>query len=685
MSRLIGDRQIADVAGCNRGLGMGWRAHLKNLARACAATVLATLCFPGWASCIDPTRVSHSQRIVTVGAAVQNEVVALPDTLNLQQRSPATQLRYWIDTSSCADTGAALYVFRVGAPYRAYTHTQTASGISRVYAVPWLPSASWADALIERLPTHVRNGRTPAVYTLPAGTQGFELELTAQPYMVTGLTTVLIGPAQPLATRQARDYDGLSRGSDLVAGISIFIGLIAIFLSWRRPLDQGLRWFAMGCAVWGLRNLLYINATLPGNGHAIELFLSVGVVFCGVSMALSALYATAQARPAPVKRLNRALLVVVVASAFSLFIPALAMPTRLFSFLLTMVAMGGVAWVLFRSPAHALGVSRRVQHVMAWAMLAQVVAGGHDFGIVLGLRPPDSPAVAFWGFTGLVLALAVLSGTRIVAALGRAENTAAELEQRVAEKNAALQQSFAAVREADLITERRYARAQERERLNREMHDGLGAQLITALRGVERGALDKNQVVEALQQGLDELRLLMDASDLGRSLHGALLAWRNRWEDRLQAVGITLEWHLDPALEDVELGGDTTLHIMRVLQEATTNVVKHANASLLQIDASRDGNSLSLTVIDNGTSLPTATQTTDKLADKGRGLRNMHRRAGHIGATLEIKSRERPLRGTQIRLLLAFSSEEQISASPSEYPVERRNLAHNRRAGEASR
>ncbi len=632
---------------------MVWLATLKKAAGWGLAIGLLVMANWSWAGCTEPALVQQAKRSSAADDAQLRVLVALPDTLNLQQRRPDAQLRYWIDTSACAAAPAALYVYRIGAPYRAYAHITDATGTRRIYLDPWLPTTGWTDRLLERLPSHVHNGRTPTVYALPIGTRQLELELTAMPFIPTGLTTVLLGPVLPLATRQSQDYDGLSRSSDMVAGISSFIGLVAILLSLRRPQDRGLRWFAMGCAVWGLRNLLYINATLPGTGHGAELFLSVGVVFCGVSMGLSALYATTLAQARLVRGLLNALLLVLTASALSLWLPLLAMPTRLFSFLLTMVAMGSVAWVLLRSPAQAEGVSPRVQHLLGWALLAQVAAGGHDFGIVLGLRPPDSPAVAFWGFTGLVVAMAVLSGARVVAALGRAENTNSELEQRVAEKNAALQTSYAAVREAELQTERRQARTQERERLNREMHDGLGAQLITALRGVERGALSKEQVADALQQGLDELRLLMDASDLGRSLHGALLAWRNRWEDRLLAVGIALEWQLDPALEAVELGSDTTLQIMRILQEATTNVVKHAGASLLQVNASLAHDNLVLQISDNGCGLPPVLDCATS-AGKGRGLRNMRQRCEQFGGTLQVEPLRPPQTGTSVRLTLAI-------------------------------
>jgi signal transduction histidine kinase len=195
------------------------------------------------------------------------------------------------------------------------------------------------------------------------------------------------------------------------------------------------------------------------------------------------------------------------------------------------------------------------------------------------------------------------------------------------------------------------ALAAERARMNREMHDGLGAQLITALRGVERGAFNKEQVAQLLQDGLDELRLLMDASDFSRSLHGALAAWRNQWDARLGAMGITLRWHIDPALEHLSLTADITLHVMRVLQEAVTNAVKHGKASAIEVTAHRATEpALLLTVQDDGCGI--ALEPTGAARPRGRGLVNMQQRATQMGASLQVQALTAPLHGTRVSLSL---------------------------------
>jgi signal transduction histidine kinase len=208
--------------------------------------------------------------------------------------------------------------------------------------------------------------------------------------------------------------------------------------------------------------------------------------------------------------------------------------------------------------------------------------------------------------------------------------------------------------------QRQQALASERARIMREMHDGLGAQLMTALRGVERGGMDKLQMAQALQEGLDELRLLMDSSDNDQPLQAALANWRNRWDARLATVGLALRWEMDDGLDHVALPGDTVLQIMRVLQEATANVIKHAQASevlvraVVQADPHHPGErALLLQVIDNGVGLSgdASGAAVNRASGAGRGLGNMRQRAMLIGASVATESRS-DASGAQVTLRL---------------------------------
>jgi signal transduction histidine kinase len=197
---------------------------------------------------------------------------------------------------------------------------------------------------------------------------------------------------------------------------------------------------------------------------------------------------------------------------------------------------------------------------------------------------------------------------------------------------------------------REQAQATERSRITREIHDGIGAQLMTALRGVERGALSQDQISQSLQDGLDELRLLMDSADIGSDLHGALIAWRNRWEPRLNALQLTLDWHMADVVEQVKLPQEVVLQIIRILQESVANVVKHAYASKIEVAVAVQTGKLVLRISDNGVGLPA-----EQASVASRGMKNMKQRAEQIGANYSIQKIEAPAHGTQVELSLTRS------------------------------
>jgi signal transduction histidine kinase len=190
-----------------------------------------------------------------------------------------------------------------------------------------------------------------------------------------------------------------------------------------------------------------------------------------------------------------------------------------------------------------------------------------------------------------------------------------------------------------------------REQLMRDMHDGLGAQLMSALRGVERGAMPREQVLQALQDSLDDLRLLMDSTDMGRELTGALAAWRSRWSPRLESLGIAMAWEVDHALDTLPLPPDTVLQIMRIVQEATVNTVKHAQAQHMILRAvlaqSPNQRTLLIEIQDDGVGLFAQAKRPG-----ARGLLNMVSRAQQTGAQLSVTELSTPLHGTRVTLRL---------------------------------
>lgn len=179
---------------------------------------------------------------------------------------------------------------------------------------------------------------------------------------------------------------------------------------------------------------------------------------------------------------------------------------------------------------------------------------------------------------------------------------------------------------------------EERERLTRDVHDGLGGQLLSLLVQVRAGRLSNNEIEKELSACLEDLRLIVDSLDVGNEdLASLLQTFRARSAPQLDAVQINLTWSVDEdAISGFKFSTEKTLSLFRLLQEAVSNTVRHANASNLAISITSDEKShkIKITVADDGVGIPPDV----KDQTIGRGLKNMRDRAIQIGGILKIEN-----------------------------------------------
>ncbi len=183
--------------------------------------------------------------------------------------------------------------------------------------------------------------------------------------------------------------------------------------------------------------------------------------------------------------------------------------------------------------------------------------------------------------------------------------------------------------EAQRLLLREHSRQEERQRLLQDIHDGFGSQLASARLRIEHGDLGQDEIAAVLRECLDDLYLVVDTmNEEDKTLAAALADYRYRCDTRLAGQALQLQWRID--VEDCPpLGQRTTLHILRLLQEALNNALKHARASRIALQAVfRPDRTLTLCVSDDGVGLPNPVQP-------GKGMSSMRRRAREIGATLE--------------------------------------------------
>ena len=599
------------------------------------------------AACTAPAPVVHAERIISrAGQPDRLERVQLPDWLGVGDRTEASHVRYRIDVSACANQPAAtLWLYRLGAVYAVRDGAQR-QPLAQLTAGGRLQLEDVLGPLAQIDPP-VYNGRIPSLFELPPGARQVEIELLTLPYFPSGLVAAELGPAPALVQRQAVALESVVAFADAASGVVLVLGGLALLLWTQRRSDHALLWLAVACGLWGVRGVAYYGPVVPMDPTWFEQFNPLNVLLASMALTASVL----------------SLLQLLTRARYRLLLGA----TGVCVLALVAATLAGRGGLQARSACQAVGfvmvtslipaVWRARSRLVPWqapAFIATLVAllacALHDLLVVAGVLSVKGQAWVFWGFVVMLISFAGISGQYVVSTLNRAERSNEELERHVARKTQELEQSYAQLRE----NEREAARTQERERLLREMHDGLGAQLMTALRAVERGALGPHEVAASLQDGLDELRMLMDSSDMGGYLPGALAAWRNRWDARIAAAGIQLHWHIDESVDDAQLPGDTALHLLRILQEAATNVVKHAKARHLHFDARVKGEGaareLCITIADDGQGLPEGGARAGS-----RGLDNMRHRARQIGARLAIGAPPAG-RGTLLALQLPISS-----------------------------
>lgn len=187
-----------------------------------------------------------------------------------------------------------------------------------------------------------------------------------------------------------------------------------------------------------------------------------------------------------------------------------------------------------------------------------------------------------------------------------------------------------------LQIERERLLLEQRERIMREMHDGVGGQLVSVLSMVQRGRSTPDEIAEGLRRILDEMDFIVDSMESTRDGLPALLdRLRARLEPLLRRTGIDMEWRIDPRSPLDSFDPKRSLHCVRIVQEAVTNVIRHARASRIVIAIAPDdvdGSTTTIEISDDGIGGEPA------ITDDGRGMRNMLDRAGEIGGTIRFES-----------------------------------------------
>ena len=536
----------------------------------------------------------------------------------------------------------ALFIPRVGNQVEVRVSGQVVArlGILGDAASDWAKGPTWITI--------------PASLVNPDKPTALDIEVTTQADRWGGLSNVHFGPESVVQPVWRSNYNWRQTASVVIVLALALVGVIAAGLWWRQR-DAGAA--TMGDkqteGLYGMFALIALFGIVRMGDRLLPVPPLPWPLWGGVTAAAFAAHILLMARfcletvgeRTPWVRtgfwLFLAASVIAALAAFLLHQPSL------WTWTLAACTLPGLV-VLYQVVRHTWLERSRENLLMCIAGVLVILAGVRD---LVQVRIADSGSLTFSIMPHAVFVLVMIMGWIIVERYSQQvrqfRDLNVSLEHRIFEREQQLGASYDRLK----IQNEERATLQERQRIMRDIHDGVGAQLVGLLSLLKKDGSRSEALQEHANAALDELRMAVDSlQPVNGDLTTVLASLRYRLQPRLDAAGLAVVWDVPELPLQEHLPPGTVLQIQRILLEAFTNVLRHARASEIQIHAraQTDPTRLVLVVQDNGIGLDTA--KLDDSSDHGHGLRNMKQRAQAIGGKLVCTNL--PTGGTRVQLEL---------------------------------
>ena len=222
------------------------------------------------------------------------------------------------------------------------------------------------------------------------------------------------------------------------------------------------------------------------------------------------------------------------------------------------------------------------------------------------------------------------------------------------------------------------AQESERQRIARDLHDETGQSLTAigmGLRGLSGKLSSRNKDAIATLHKLETLtadslkelqRLMTDLrpshlDDLGLS---AALRWYSARIQEHSSLNIRVDIHG----EECDLDDAMKITIFRIIQESLNNIIKHAQATHVNIHVHFDEKKVRIHVFDNGIGFDREQVQTRRTNRPSLGLAGMEERAALLGGSVTVQSR--PGYGTEVEALIPYHHPENVSPAGPGVPLE---------------
>ncbi len=382
-----------------------------------------------------------------------------------------------------------------------------------------------------------------------------------------GLSPVLLGSEQQLRSEYERLYFWNITVAQII-GVSItFFGLVLLMLFAVRRQDRYFLYFGLTLIGWALIGIRLYWQEIPLPGWMTEILITSLfpiVVACAIQFLLH--YVSRPqvwvARALWVQAITVPLVMLLMGSSWIFRLGSAVFTLLAVQFLLALLYAGWQAWRHMRTDFWVMGSALAMASVMVVAEIA----------IQNAWLPLPNIHLIHFGLPWVFLAITVRLVQQFAQSLNRSERLAVELEQRVAQKT----QEITANYEQISHLRANEAAQQERHRIAADLHDDLGAKLLSIIHTDSAAAQKAGGLSAATmaRQALDEMRLSVRGLTAQVAPAWQVLAdWRAEAMERLHTAGLQADWYADEPLEQVNLGARIQVQLTRILRESISNVL----------------------------------------------------------------------------------------------------------------
>jgi signal transduction histidine kinase len=545
--------------------------------------------------------------------------------------------------------GSMWYRFRValpdipGQPWAVYMPRVIMNAQVWVNGVPMAYNGSLSEPV-------TRNWYTPQLVQVPAGTwrvgeNDITIHVVSGYIARNGLAAVDVGPLLELS-RSYKWRQLAQNDAPRVANVSLVALGLFMVLVWLRDRGQGAIGFqGMAAILWGIGSMA---STAPEPFLDLFLWESLSFITVVSSQLLICLFFW-RFVGRRVRAIDFSIYGLLIATPIITFMWPTGWQIGLTYLAIFILMAISSTQALF----HVVRTRRPDGMVLVAGCLLAVPVAAHDLAFELNWLAYDN---VFWlAFAGPILMYCtfyILAGDHARSRQDLAHLNAT-LASQVAERELALRESFQRLAEL----ERAQAVQAERSRILRDMHDGVGAHLSSALRQLQSPRsqpVDLGLVVQTLRDSLDQLKLSVDALTLAPGdVVGLLASLRFRIAPRLKAAGLDLIWNVQELPQWPEGQPPALRQLQYILFEGLSNVLQHSGATRLTLSARSRPGAIEVCLTDDGRGWDGE--------GEGSGVQAMRARAKVIGAQLSLIGKSG--RGTELRITLPLRQDQQLDLS----------------------